>query len=137
MTTSLLKKLLPHAFWLCLTCIAILSVIPGGAAELNKKEIFSIRADYLLHVLAYAVLAVLFWTAYRGKNTRKGEEARKRMVFVWSGLFVFTVATELIQLLLPWRAFNPMDLAANLIGLLFGLGLGWVVLAKGRQRLRD
>jgi len=103
-------------FWLWLLILLILNGIPLGSyvsGNLEGNEVLSIRLDYLLHIVMILAFAII-WVLGKKWNVRwftKHETLKYCAVVVLAG-----IGLELIQLALPWRAFNPMDLLANLIG---------------------
>ena len=69
--------------------------------------------DYLFHFATTLVFAII-WVVGKSRNVvwfAKHETLKYIIVVVAAG-----IGLELIQLALPWRAFNPMDMLSNLIG---------------------
>jgi glycopeptide antibiotics resistance protein len=91
-----------------LSLIILLIVLPLNSAELNNITILQLRGDYFFHILLF-----LPWMFFK--------KAFNIRLLVWLLLgLVFASATEGLQYLLPWRAFNVNDLAANGLGILVG-----------------
>ncbi len=108
-------------FYLWLISLVIFTARPysGNSAEHNESII---RWDYFQHFFLYAAIGILFFLAngaFIHKNTRKNN-----LVLFIAGLF-FAGITELYQLWIPGRAFNPADLILNISGLLAGVLAGW------------
>ena len=120
------KLFLLLSFWLLVITILTLSIIPGAITELDQKELLSLRLDYLLHAIAYTALS------FTGKISLKF----KKQVFLAGFLVLFAIITEFLQLVLPWRAFNYVDMISNVIGVFAGLGLGYL-LKPSLQRFLD
>ena len=74
-----------------------------------------IGVDKLLHFTAFAILGLLTPMAFRTPLTR---------ALGVLALATLSVSTEFGQRLLPWRAFSPGDMAADLLGLAAGVLLG-------------
>ena len=67
--------------------------------------------DKLVHVVLYGILASLWLIAW-------GRDQRLRVLRL---TFLVAVATEVIQLFLPWRSFDWFDMVANLMGVLLAI----------------
>lgn len=111
-------KVIRNAVWIWFGVLLILNVIPLGNdvnKSLSGNEIWGFRFDYLLHsvmILGFAWIEVL----------------KRVLGFSGFGVWKFgvlvmvaSIGMELIQLLIPWRSFNPVDLAYNLVGALLGM----------------
>ena len=105
------KKLVNILFivWLILTFFV--SVIP-----LSQEKHFEIggsifRLDYLEHFAVFFILGSLY--VLRAKLQLK--------ISAISLLIIYATFTETIQLIIPGRTFNPMDLAYNILGLVFSI----------------
>lgn len=74
--------------------------------------VLGIRADHLLHasVFLFCAFFLMDWLRYRP-------------FAVWLTALAVSVATESVQLLLPFRAFDVNDLLANFIGVSVGMVL--------------
>lgn len=99
-------KLLTLSFWLCAAVLLILVVIPddpdnGGVLTMKFTE-----TGFIVHAAAYFVLFGLGVGAYPG--------ALARLI---PGVLLYGVACEAIQLFIPYRSFNPVDIAANVLGI--------------------
>lgn len=99
--------------------ILLTSLKLNSAQDLNNITIFQPRSDYFFHILLS--LFLMFF--------RKVFHIRL-LYWLLLGLF-FASATEGLQYLLPWRAFNVNDMAANGMGILVG-ALIFVVYRKER-----
>jgi len=93
--------------WTYLAVIVILAVAPIGGG-INRITVFSLRADYLVHMVLFVPWALL------GLATKKQEP-------LWLGMGVLMAAgSESLQYLLTYRAYNVNDLLANMIGVAAG-----------------
>ncbi len=74
--------------------------------------------DYLFHFAMMLVFAII-WVVGKNRNViwfAHHETLKYCAVIVFVGIVL-----ELLQLLLPWRAFNRMDMLANLVGAAFAV----------------
>ena len=105
--------------------VTALSVMPypeKGTLSFQLSE-----SGMIMHFAAYFAGTALFFLTFR-KNT---------LFFVLSTsftIFLYSVALEFIQLYLPYRTFNPVDIAANAFGIAF-FSLVWTVFWKKRRDL--
>ncbi len=115
-----LKKTIPAILMIYTGLLVIASILPALGA-LNKKKIeliFELRFDYFIHFMAYFGLYTLLVISKKAsKKPASKLSSLKLFLFAVS----LSVATETAQLLIPYRTFNPMDLLANLLGILVGL----------------
>ena len=103
------------------------ALIPlGMGTSLNNNYALNVRADYLLHALFYIPLPMILLLS------RWGSKGHWLKVILLSSLVV--VLFELVQLLVPYRAFNINDMMANGVGVLIGLAL-FAMLRKNLLRI--
>ena len=123
----MIEKHVKKLFWLWLMALVVFNLIPIGNdanQSLSGNRIFQIRLDYFAHALMIFCFA---WIWVLGKIHRikwfKEHEALKySLIVLYAG-----AGLELLQLLVPWRSYNPVDMAYNFIGA--GLVLLCVVLS--------
>ncbi len=109
-------KVFPISIWLLLLLMLIVNVIPienSNSASMSSKRLFIFRLDYILHSLIWLAFAWL-WIFSRIIGFRFF--GRYEIVTYLLLLFVSATVCEYLQMLVPWRAFNPVDLSYNLIG---------------------
>ena len=98
--------------WLFSTYIIVIILLIAlplkTSSELNNITILQLRGDYFFHILLF-----LPWMFFK--------KAFNIRLLVWLllGLF-FASATEGLQYLLPYRAYNINDLIANMLGVFIG-----------------
>ncbi len=102
-------------FWLWLLILLLLNVIPIGN-ETNKaltdnRIVF--RLDYLIHFTMMLFFAIIWGV---GKRRNVSWFAKHETLKYCGVLLIAGIGLELLQLILPWRTFNPMDLLANFVG---------------------
>lgn len=110
--------------WLFSTYIIVIILLIAlplkTSSELNNITILQLRGDYFFHILLF-----LPWMFFK--------KAFNIRLLVWLllGLF-FASATEGLQYLLLWRAFNVNDMLANVLGILVGF-LVYFLYMKGEM----
>ena len=116
------KPVAPGLFWGWLAILLIFNVIPLGSdinRSLNTNR-FILRLDYLVHLLTLLAFAgVYIWGRFRGQSIFPSNELLKFGTIT----IVAVIGLELIQILIPYRAYNPWDLISNLAGAVIALGL--------------
>ncbi len=114
-------KLYKIVFWIGYTATLLVAFLPI-AGNLSKTRInalvFDIRLDHLLHFGAY-LLICLYYLAGRKPGYRLFEQ-KPLLKFLMVVLLLATVS-EVVQLWVPVRAFNPFDLVTNVAGLAAGV----------------
>jgi VanZ family protein len=108
-------------FALYIVALIIMNVIPNftpTSLQLDGDSVF--RTDYILHILVFILLPVMYYFS-RGRTFADRLLKNRRFIFI-AGLF-FSMFVELIQLGVPGRTFNPMDMVFNGGGYLLGVGV--------------
>jgi VanZ family protein len=115
-------------FWSWLVIISLLSVWPQ--LPVNKIDIGNsiLRIDYMAHLAAYYLLVFLFLKGYL-RNTRM--RYKSALLIIGIGL-AYAGLTEVIQLYVRGRTFNPVDLIYNCAGITLGLV---ITIASGKRHL--
>jgi len=103
-----------------------LSIIPH-ANEVGGLSFKLTESGMVLHFVAYFIAAALLYLAYR-KNTLFS------ILISCFSIFMFSVALEFIQIYLPYRTFNPMDIVANGVGIVVFV-LAWIVFWRRRPEM--
>lgn len=121
--------MIKNLLWVLLVILVILNVIPVGNTankSLSGNKLLVFRLDYLIHAIMILFFAVIW---LYGKIHRvewfSNYEATKYSLIVLSG----AVGLELLQLAIPWRSFNPVDMEYNLIG---AIGTSIVVYSRAK-----
>ena len=117
------KRMANGARWLLwgwLMVVLVLNVVPLGN-ELNQDlttKRFVFRLDYVVHSLTFLVFAWI-WVLGKIKDVCWFESYE---VLKFGGIvFVSAIGIELLQIFIPYRTFNPMDMIANLFGAILTL----------------
>ena len=101
------------------------AVIPlhSGSSSLNDHYTLHIRWDYLLHALVYMPLPVLLGLYLKRRSTEQSASQIHKFRF-WIQVAFFslliTALFEILQMVIPYRAFNINDLMANGVGVIIG-----------------
>jgi glycopeptide antibiotics resistance protein len=113
------RKTIQIIFIIYCSILVLVSAIPWGG-KFNSERIdmgqFNLRLDYLLHSCAFLGFYILLWFISISKLSVPSSLFRK--VFILS--IILSIVTEVIQLLIPYRTFNPLDLISNLSGIILG-----------------
>jgi VanZ family protein len=108
-------------FWLGYI-VVLVSAVLHLPWELDKIHVgtvdFNIRLDHFLHLLVYFLVCMYFFAGQ--KNGIILFRDRALLKFLILIVFLATV-TEVIQIWVPYRAFNPMDWVSNVSGVILGL----------------
>ena len=103
-------------FWGWLIMVLILNVVPFGNEtnrSLSSNKLFKFRLDYVVHSLTFLVFAWI-WVFGKIKDVCWFESYE---VLKFGGIvFVSAMVIELLQIFVPYRTFNPMDMIANIFG---------------------
>jgi VanZ family protein len=115
-------------FWSWIVIISLLSVWAQLPVNNIEKGYSIFRIDYMAHLIAYFLLGFLFIKGYL-RNTRM--RYKSALLIVGIGL-IYAGLTEVIQLYIRGRTFNPVDLIYNCAGITFGLV---ITMASGKKHL--
>jgi len=113
------RKLIQIIYIIYCGLLLFISIIPSGANfNIEKIDLWqlSLRLDYFLHFSAYFGFYILLWLLCI-LNLSVPAFFFKWLIIV---SLLLSVCTELIQLLLPYRTFNPFDLLSNISGIILG-----------------
>jgi VanZ family protein len=117
----LIQNLYKILFWLGYFAVFITAMLylPWDLDKIHVRTInFHIRLDHLLHLLIYFLICIYFYVGQRnGLILFRDHSLVKFLAFI---IFLATV-TEVVQIWVPYRAFNPMDWVANISGVIIGL----------------
>jgi len=115
------------AYWSIILLLSVVSL--NGSLAITKGKVLGFRKDYLFHILLFIPWMIL--AKWRWK------ESNKKNIF-WFALsfgIMFAGISEAIQIFVPYRTFNVIDLAANCLGVVIGaLISGWGRGAKRQAR---
>ncbi len=119
-------------FWGWLIVVLVLNVVPMGNETnrvLSGNKIFLFRLDYVVHSLTFLAFAWI-WVFGKIKNVYwyKSYEVLKFCGIV----FISAIGFELLQIFIPYRTFNPMDMMANLFGAI--ISMLFILISHREQR---
>lgn len=105
-------------FWIYSSVLFIQSVLPinDSGSMINTTFILNYRLDYLVHAGLFTLWMILYKLAY---FQRTGSFGMKTLVYAGSAI-VIAVVSETIQMVVPYRAYNIMDMKANVYGVIIG-----------------
>jgi len=116
-----MKLLYKITFWTGYAAMLILAVLPSGG-NLSGKNVATIRLDYLVHFGVYLAIAMYIIAGRKfGFQLFRNHSTTKSIIIV----ILLAVITELLQLAVPYRTFNPLDLVANVAGVAVCLLVCW------------
>jgi len=125
-------------FWTGYLAVLITAFIPV-AGSLSKiklgPESFQIRLDYLLHLTVYFFICMYYLGGIKMDLSLFDHDPLKKFILL---VIFLALITELVQLLVPERAFNVFDVISNVAGV--GLGVLIIKMAqrsKGTDYLRQ
>ncbi len=113
--------------------ILLVSVIPDSK-EIIEQSTENFRWDYLEHFLAYFAFGTLY-ILWRGDRyfSIKGVELAVLFAIACS----FSFLTEYMQLLVPGRTFNIIDVVYNLAGVLSSILIVYFYLVRHYMRKKN
>ena len=128
------KKVIWLSLCIAWTLLIIYMSVRPSPSEVLQKHFFEIRMDYLLHFLAYFVFGSLYvlWRGNRNFQIRSTE-----LAILIATAISFSILLEYIQLLIPGRAFNVVDMAYNVIGVICGVGITYFYIVRHFLKKRD
>ncbi len=129
-----LKKVLWFSLFAAWTLFIIYMSVRPSPSEILKKHFFEFRMDYLMHLAAYFVLASLY-VIWRGN--RQFEIRSIELAILSATAISFSILIEYIQLLIPGRAFNVVDMVYNVLGVICGVGFTYFYIVRRFLRKRD
>ena len=97
--------------WASLLLVAYLSLMPYDGNLLDDQR------DKLAHLIVYAALTVLAYLAYQ----------RVAMLWLLAALLMYSVGLEVGQYFVPGRFLSLADVIANVLGLLLGNTICWLL----------
>ncbi|MFB6207025.1 MAG: VanZ family protein [Haloglomus sp.] len=108
---------------------------PSGGPP--TPPVFGLPADKVLHGIAYAALAAALGLGLAtpgGGELRRRRPLRQVALLAVASAVAYGLAVECLQFLIPYRAFDLQDAAANAAGAIAGAAL-WAGGATLRRRL--
>lgn len=115
------QRIYKLVFWIGYFSVLIATFVPAVGA-LNKIKIGSVvfyfRLDLLLHFLVYFLICMYFLFGLKqGFKLFEKNSLRKFILLI----LLLGVITEFVQLWVPERNFNVLDLVSNVAGVVMGL----------------
>jgi glycopeptide antibiotics resistance protein len=112
MDSKILYKLTSKIlFFSWLSAITFISLVDySSISGLGLSKAFG--TGFWLHAIGYFIAGLLFILAF-------GKKSQAFLLIALTALFLLGVLFEIAQLHIPKRTFNPVDIAANGLGLVF------------------
>ena len=107
------KNLVNILFVVWSVLILFASIIPLSQEKHFEFGGSIFRLDYIEHFAVFFILGFLYVLKTKLKLQLKLSDI--------SLLIIYAAFTETIQLIIPGRTFNPMDLVYNILGLVFSI----------------
>ncbi len=121
------QKIFRCIFWAGYLAVLITTFLPVKG-ELNKINIgpdaFHIRLDHLLHLLVYLLICMYYLFGVLKGFTLFARNSLRNFFLV---ILLLATITEVVQIWVPERTFNMLDLLSNVAGLGLGIGIVWIV----------
>jgi len=111
------------AIWVIL--IIFLAILPDLPVLKIGGRTIPLRIDYPVHFLEHTFLAFLAVISFVYNQTQ-----RRAINITLYSLILFAVVVEVIQVFIPFRAFELKDLGLNVAGILTGTIIALLSLAK-------
>jgi len=106
-------------FLVWVIALVVLNIIPNFTPEsLIKEDSDIFRTDYIQHFLSFLALPVFY--SLSGRRTFVDRYTEKLWLIIFCGI-LFAATTESLQIIVPGRSFNPVDLILNISGLITGI----------------
>ena len=100
--------------------VFLLHIIPTGSPVApNQLYIEDVSADNLKHMMIFIPWMVLVWL-YLNKQRLTGNVRFKKAILWLSAGLLLALTSEGVQLFLPHRSFNVMDILSNVSGVVLG-----------------
>ena len=138
------RGLITIGFWIGIGLVALTVIFHGLRTKPSKNEVFAwigIAAIYLLvflrmhvpeersHLIEYSVLAILILEALKERRNHGGT-TKYPALLAWVLTTAIGTLDELVQLLIPFRVFDPVDIFFNTLAAFMAIGssslLSWI-----------
>lgn len=113
-----LQQLSVISFWIWSATILLVSISPGAGVGNAIIGDYKFRLDYPLHTLAFIPLPLLSWI-HRGCRRDTFNQSGYRIIVIFCSLLA--ILAETLQIFVPSRTFNPLDIISNFSGVVLGL----------------
>jgi VanZ family protein len=130
----MLQKLYKLTFWSGYTAVLVTSVLnlKWKLDEKHVRLLFDLRLDHLLHFGAYFLIGMYYLLGQRmGLSLFRQHSMRTFLILT----LLLASVTEVVQLWVPARAFNPFDWVANVAGI--GMGVIIITVIDGKRKKED
>jgi VanZ family protein len=122
----MLQRLYKLIFWTGYSAVLITSMLylPWDLDKVKVGTVhFNIRLDHLLHTVVYFLICMYFYVGQRNGLVLFHHKALRKFLIL---IFILATITEIVQLWVPYRSFNPMDWVSNLSGVIIGMAVMYI-----------
>jgi VanZ family protein len=110
------NRLVGPVYYLLLATLFIFSILPSIPGREDKTGDSSWRIDYLMHFSMFFMLgAITVIFSLKNKMTTK------KALVLFLAIISYSAVSEIIQIYIPGRSFNPVDLLLNEAGFIAGI----------------
>jgi len=102
------------AFWAWFGLVLLSSFFSAGWITRLNDPNNNIRSDYFLHFIVFFVFPVIGWYGMRD------QASNKKLYLLMIAPLSLAILSEYLQKLVLDRVFNPMDMLANILGIIVG-----------------
>ncbi len=124
--TRLLQYFWTTAFFGWAAILLILSVLPSNDIVRQTSEVTSFRLDFLEHFIVFMMFGLLF--GFWRRDLLQSRNRETLFLLFFGG--IYAASTEMVQIVIESRSFNPADLYFNLGGLLLGAAITRIYIFK-------
>lgn len=143
------EEILTPFFWLVMALLGATFIVHGLRSRLSKNEIviwLGLSGVYLLlfirlghpaertHLMEYSVLAIFIHKALI-ERLRQGNQVLKPALLAFAATLIIGALDEGVQIFLPDRVFDPLDILFNGLAAFMAIG-GSMVLQWARKMVR-
>ena len=121
------RKLIFCILFIIWTVLLILLSVWPYTDTTVRQELSDFRWDYLEHFTFYFILTFLYilWRRDLNYSIRTAE-----LILFFVAGFIFCWLTEYIQIFIPGRSFNIMDMIYNIAGIFLGILICYYLLLR-------
>lgn len=134
MDYNLCQKTYIYIFWFGYFAVLTTTFVPivGNLTKIKLGfESFQICLDHLLHLSVYFLICMYYLAGQLMRLKLFNTNSLAKFILL---VLVLASVTEVVQLWVPERTFNPMDWVANVMGLLVGVVA--IVMTRGKVKRR-
>jgi VanZ family protein len=124
---NMVQKLYRYIFWTGYFAVLITSLLPvTGTLDKTRlgRGFCEIRLDHILHFFVYFLICMYYLFGQWDKLKLFNINSLIKFILL---IIILAAVSEIVQLWVPERTFSPVDLLANIVGIIIGMGVIWSV----------